>query len=214
MFKKLTSIVLGALMVSLMVTGLAFADEGAPTGANSPDHRPQRRGGGGGEITAIGTDNFTVTGPRGNAKTFYVDSATEFLGQETQSLTFTDLAVGQRAAVVAAREEGDKTIAIRVRVFPPRTDYKGFGTTDYKGFGTVDSVNATEQAFHFTSRRGKTWEFYVDEQTQYNDREGGTHTFNEVRTGGKVFVKAELRADGKWWATIIGFPPQNAAPQP
>ena len=204
MFKKLASIVMGVLIASITITGLAFADEGAPAaGADNANHHPHRRGGGG-QITALGADNFTVTGPRGNIRTFYVDTGTEFLGQDVQPLTFTDLEIGQRAAVVAAREEGDKTIAIWVRVFPPRTDYKGFGT--------IDSVDANEQAFDFTNRRGRAWEFYVDENTQYTDRQGGAHAFDELAVGDHIFVKAELREDGKWWATIIGFPVQN--PQP
>ena len=203
MFKKLTSIIPGVLMVSLMFTGLAWADEGAPTGADNPEHRPHRRGGGG-EITALGADHFTLTGPRGNTRTFYVEAVTEFLGEDVQPLTFADLEIGQRAVVAAAREDGDNLIAIWVRVFPPRTDYRGFGA--------VESVDAAEQAFSFTNRRGRAWEFYVDENTEYSDRDGSTYTFEDLQAGDKVFVKAERRADGKWWATRIGFQAEN--PQP
>lgn len=203
MFKKLTSLLFGTLMVSLMMTGLVFADDGTPTGTDSPEHHPHHRAGAG-EITALGADTFTLTGPRGNTKIFYVDAGTEFLGQDVQPLTFADLEIGQRAAVVAAREDGDKVVAIWVRVFPPRTGYKGFGT--------VDSVDPAEHAFHFTNRRGRAWEFYVDANTQYSDRDGGAHTFEELQAGRQVFVKAELREDGKWWATRIGFPATN--PQP
>lgn len=202
MFKKLTSIIIGVLIVSLMATGLVWADEGTPTATDSPEHRLQRRGG---EITALGANNFTLTGPRGNTQTFYVDSATEFHNQDGDPITFADLEVGERA-VVTARKDGDRLIATRVRVFPPRSHYKGFGT--------VDSVDAAEQAFTFTNRRGKTWEFYVDANTEYTDRDGGTHSFEDLQAGGHVFVKAELRADGKWWATLIGFPAQSVETQP
>lgn len=204
MFKKLMALLVGTVLVSLLVTGLAFAEEGAPAAsADSATHHLQRRAGAG-EITALGADSFTLTGPRGNTRTFYVDAATEFLGLEVQPLTFADLEIGQHAAVAAARQDGDKSIAMWVRVFPPRTAYKGFGT--------VASVDANEQAFDFTNRRGRAWEFYVDENTQYSDRDGGTHTFDELQAGAKVFVKAELREDGKWWATLIGFPVPNAQP--
>jgi hypothetical protein len=202
MFKKFTSIVIGVWMMALMVTGVAVADDGAPTGA---EHHPHRRGGGG-EITALGADNFTLTGPRGNTRTFYVDAVTEFLDQDVQPLAFTDLEIGQRAVVAAARADGDRTLAMWVRVFPPRLDYKGFGT--------VDSLDASEPAFEFTNRRGRTWEFYVDEATQYTDRDGGTHTFEELQPGDKVFVKAERRDDGQWWATQVSFRLQQPPPQP
>lgn len=204
MFKRLTSIVIGVWLMALTATGVALADDGAPAAsADNAQHRPHRRSGGG-EITALGADYFTLTGPRGNTRTFYVDAVTEFLGLDVQPLTFADLEIGQRAVVAAAREDGDHLIAIWVRVFPPRTDYKGFGA--------VDSVDTAEQAFHFTNRLGRAWEFYVDENTEYSDRDGGAHTFEELQAGDKIFVKAELRQDGKWWATHIGFPTEDSQP--
>lgn len=205
MFKKLTSIVLGVLLVSLMVPGLAWADDGAPAGAAGPEHRPHGRGGGG-EITALGADNFTVTGLRGNVRTFYVETDTEFLDRDAQPMSFADLEIGQRALVAAARADGDQTIALWVRVFPPRTHYRGVGT--------VTGVEAAEPAFTFTNPRGREWEFYVDADTQYRDRSGDTHTFEDLAVGTQLFVQAELRADGQWWATVLRFPAPKVESQP
>jgi hypothetical protein len=53
---------------------------------------------------------------------------------------------------------------------------------------------------------GQLREFYVDGNTQYTDRQGNTHSFDEIQPGLGLFVRAEQRSDGKWWATIVGFP--------
>jgi hypothetical protein len=76
----------------------------------------------------------------------------------------------------------------------------------------VNSVEAG--SFTFTGQHGHHWEFYVDENTQYTDRRGNTHSFDEVQPGARLLVKAELREDGKWWATTVGFPIQQTSPAP
>jgi hypothetical protein len=194
MFKRLTSILLGVLVLSSLLTGMAFAEDSAPTTTQVAQGRRM----GGGEITALGEDNFTVTGPRGNSKVIYVDSGTQFMDADGNLISFADVEIGERAFIAAARREGDRIVGVWVRIFP--------APTHYKGVGTVDSVDAGEQAFEFTNRRGQHWEFYTDANTQFTDRDGGTHAFDEIEAGARLFVKAELRADGQWWATVVGFP--------
>ncbi len=98
-----------------------------------------------------------------------------------------------------SKHDDGKWYAEIVRILPPRTHYKGVGV--------ANSVEADE--FAFTSRRGKAWEFYVDSATTFSDRQGNALTYADVKVGRRLFVKADLRADGKWWATEvrIGRPP-------
>jgi hypothetical protein len=69
--------------------------------------------------------------------------------------------------------------------------------------GVVSGVNADEQSFVFVNRRGRVWEFYTDSSTVYTSRGGGTPSFADIKVGTGMFVHAEKRADGKWWALEI-----------
>ena len=194
MHKKLFAIVAVVMVMSLALTSAAFADTGQPPqGGQNQDRAPRQRGG---EITAIGSDNFTLTGRNGESKIITVDANTQYLDKDGNALSFADLEVGQRAVIAAAKKDGETITAIWVRVFPK--------PTHYAGRGEVTSVDS--DSFTFTARNGKTWEFYVDSATLYTDRDGGSHSFADVQAGGKLLVNAVLREDGKWWATLVGFP--------
>lgn len=194
MFKKLSLILIGVVICSLALSGVALAQEDAPP-QEGKDHRR-----GGGEVTAIGTDNFTVRGPRGGEHIVYVDANTTFTDKDGKALSFSDLKVGDRVLGRVTRHDDGKLYAEAVRVLPPPTHYQGVG---------IVSV-VEEDEFTFTGLRGKVWEFYVDDNTEFTDRDGTEHSYSEVEVGSRVFVQAELRADGKWWATRVGFPPTNA----
>ena len=186
MLKKLFTILIGVVVGSLMLSGVAFADDGAPAA-----ERPARRGGG--EVTAIGADNFTLRNRRDLEFAVYVDDGTEFMDRDGNPLTFADLKVGDHVIGKGSRHADGKWYAEVVRIVPPRTHYKGVGV--------VTSAEADE--FAFTSRRGRAWEFYVDSATTFSDRQGNARTYADVTVGARLFVKAELRADGKWWATVV-----------
>lgn len=194
MHKKLFAIAAVVIVMSLVLTGAAFADTGQPPqGGQNSDRAPRQRGG---EITAIGSNSFTLTGRNGESKTITVDANTQYMDKDGNALSFSDLEVGQRAVIAAAKRDGETITAIWVRVFPKPTHYTGGG-----------KVTAVESnSFTFTARNGKTWEFYVDSATLYTDRDGGSHSFADMEVGGKMLVNAVLREDGKWWATLIGFP--------
>ena len=194
MFKKLSVIMLGVMLASLVLTSAAFADTGQPPqNSQNAERAPRQRGG---EITALGADNFTLTGRNGESKTIYVTSNTQYMDKDGNALTFSDLEVGQRVVIAAAKRDGEKITAQWVRVFPK--------PTHYTGRGEVTAVGSN--SFTFTTRQGKTSEVYVDSNTLYTDRDGGAHSFADVQVGGKLLVNAVLREDGKWWATLIGFP--------
>jgi hypothetical protein len=190
MLKKLFMVLVAVILSALALGSVAFAQEDAPP-VTSPD-LPRVRWGGG-EVIAIGEDNFTVQTRRGRERLIYVDANTQFVDKDGNLLTFGDLKVGDRVIGAGTRREDGKWDAEKVFVVPPRTHYKGAG---------VASV-VEDDEFVFTSRRGKVWEFYVDSATTFTDRQGNPLTYAEVKVGSFLFVQAELRDDGKWWATEV-----------
>ena len=157
--------------------------------------RPAGTRWGGGEITALGASSFTIHPPRGADKVVGVNEQTRYFDGDGQAITFADLQVGDRVmGAVKAAEDGTLTAAIVI----------DFGVrTEYRGAGVVSGVDADEQSFVFVNRRSRVWEFYTDSATVYTSRGGGTPTFAAIKVGTGLFVHAEKRADGKWWALEI-----------
>ena len=192
MFSKLKLVLLGLLAAVLAFGSVtaAFADEGMPPTATKIGTRW-----GGGQVTAVGSDNLTLHDRRGNDHVIYVDGASHFFNGQGDPARLADVQVGDRVVgVVEGRADG-KLYAKLVVIIPPQTHYKGVGV--------ISAVNADEKSFQFVSRLGKLWEFYVDDNTQITDRSGASLTFADLQAGQRAGVAAELRADGKWWATQI-----------
>ncbi len=192
MFSKMKVLLLGVLaaVFAFGSATAAFADEGTPPAANQIGTRW-----GGGEVTAIGTDNFSLHDRRGNDHVVYVDSGTHFFNSHGDPAVFGDVQVGDRlVGVVEGRSDGKLYAKLVVIVPPP---------SHYKGVGVISGLDSQEQSFQFVGRRGKLWDFYVDDGTQITDRAGTSLTFADLQAGQRAAVAAELRSDGKWWATHI-----------
>ena len=147
-----------------------------------------------GQISAIAADNFTLKGPLGGVHVVYVNDQTQYFNRDVQAGSFAALHVGDRvlgAAVVA----GGKATAKLVIDLGARTSYRGIGV--------ASAVNSVEQSFTFVNRRGVVWEFYTDASTKITDKQGAAKTFGDIQPGARMFVHAEKRADGKWWAVEI-----------
>jgi len=157
--------------------------------------RPAGTRWGGGEIVALGASSFTIHPPRGADKVIGVNDQTRYFDGGGQAITFADLQVGDRVmGAVKVGEDGTLTAVIVI----------DFGVrTEYRGVGVVSGVNADEQSFVFVNRRGRVWEFYTDSSTVYTSRGRGTPSFADIKVGMGMFVHAEKRADGKWWALEI-----------
>ncbi len=191
LFRKVRGLVLGALVLALALGGATavFAQgETPPAAAAEAEARW-----GGGEVTAIGADNFTVHGRAGRERVLYVDANTVFLNAAGRPAGFSDLTVGARVMGTGELHDDDLTYALLVIIFPPQTRYQGVGA--------VTGLEA--DAFHFVNRRGRVWEFYVDDTTQFTDRAGSVLTFADLAVETRAFVQAELRDDGKWWAMVV-----------
>ena len=201
MHKILGTVLIGLAALALVLSSApaAWADNGAPPAGDGARWR-----GCGGEVTALGPDNLTFRGRGGRERTVYVDGATTITDKDGRPLSFSAIKVGDRVFGAATRRGAGQWSAVILHVFPPRTEYKGKGV--------VTSVE--EAAFHFVNRHGRRWEFYVDDDTVFTTREGTVLSFADLKPGMRLFVQAERRADGQWWATEVRIGRMADAPTP
>ena len=191
LFHKVRGLVLGAVALALTLGGAtAVFAQGETPPAAAAEAGPRW---GGGEVTAIGADNFTVRGPHGRERVVFVDANTVFLNEAGRPASFSDLTLGARVMGSAEPHADGQTYALLVILFPPQTRYQGAGVV----------TGLEPDAFHFVNRRGRVWEFYVDDATQFTNRAGDALSFADLDVETRAFVQAELRADGKWWAVVV-----------
>lgn len=195
MLSKIKVVLVGALAAVLVLGAAAPAFAQAETQATSSAAAQARWAGG--QVTAVGADSFTAIGLRGKERVLAVTADTQFLTAEGQPSSLADLHVGDRVrGSLDVAEDGTLTALLVINLGPQ---------TEYRGVGLGGSVDDAEQSFVFTSRRGRVWEFYVDDATEITNRAGADLTFADIDTGDRLFVHAELRADGQWWALRVGL---------
>ncbi len=194
MLAKLKVGLVSALAAALMLGAAApaFAQTEAPATLAAAHSRWT-----GGQVTAVGADSFTAAGLRGNAHTVAVTAATQFLTETGQPSSLADLHVGDRVrGSLTVADDGTLTALLVINLGPQ---------TEYRGAGVASTVDDEEQSFAFTARRGRVWEFYVDDATEITNRAQADLTFADIDASDRLFVHAELRADGKWWALRVGL---------
>jgi hypothetical protein len=194
MFSKIKVAVVGVLLAAMTLGGgaVALAQGTTPPPATAAATGTQWAAG---HISAIAADNFTIQGPQGGSHVIFVNGQTLYFGRDAQAVQFSALQVGER--VLAAAKPGSDGNATAVLVID-------FGQqTDYKGVGVVSAVNSGERSFTFVNLRGKVWDFYTDSNTKFTDRQGNSLAFSDVQVGSRLFVHAEKRSGGKWWALDV-----------
>jgi hypothetical protein len=209
---KLTviSLVLGALAFGGFSVALAASTPAAPSHASSPAAQAALSAAAtpapsastvttgttwaAGQITAIATDNFTLKGPLGGVHIVYVNDQTVYYNRAGEASSFAALQVGDRVLGAANVADGKATAKLVIDLGV---------RTEYRGGGVATAVNSAEQSFSFVNRQGRLWEFYVDANTKITDKSGAAKTFADIQPGTRLFVHAEKRADGKWWAVDI-----------
>ncbi len=212
MFSKIKVAVVSVILVALAFGGfsVALAASSAPASAGTAT-TPSAPAATGvtwsiGVITALGADNFTVMGPAGGIHVVYVTSQTLYFNRSAQPSNFAALQVGDRVFGAANLGSDGKATALLVIDLGVRTNYQGIGV--------ASAVDSAGQSFTFVNRAGRVWEFYVDSSTKITDRQGNAKTFADIQVGTRLFVQAQKRADGKWWAVAIKIgktlPPMNA----
>ena len=185
------ALLLAGLVLALALAAVpsAFAQgEGPASATPAPGVRW-----GGGTVTAVGTDGFSVHTPRGRDHRVLVDGSTQFFNAQGRPAAYADLTVGARVGgSVEVRADG-QLYGLLIILFPPQTRYVGAGV--------VTALEA--DAIHFVNRRGRVWEFYVDDATVFTNRAGDALTFADLQVEDRAVVRAALREDGKWWALEV-----------
>jgi hypothetical protein len=147
-----------------------------------------------GQVSAIGTDNFTLNGPLGGLHVVYVNDQTLYFDSDAQAGSFAGMQVGDRVLGAATVVDGKATAKLVIDLG---------ARSQYRGNGVASAVNSSEQSFTFVNRRGVVWDLYVDSNTKITGKQGAALTFADIHSGTRLFVHAEKRADGKWWAVDI-----------
>jgi len=147
-----------------------------------------------GQVSAMAADNFTLTGPLGGVHVVYVNDQTQYFNRDAQPGSFAAIQVGDRVLGAATVADGKATARLVIDLG---------ARTEYRGGVVASAVNSAEQSFTFVNRRGVVWEFYVDANTKITGKQGAALTLAAIQPGTRMFVHAEKRADGKWWAVEI-----------
>lgn len=141
-----------------------------------------------GEVTATGSDTFTLETHNGETLTIFVDADTVFVG-EVQSLA--EMEPGMNAAV-ALKESDGALIAVTLGARFPVIRHAG----------EILSVEAS--SFTLETRQGETLTFAVDLNTQFFGRDGSALSLADLEAGMLAGVGARQMEDGSYLALRVG----------
>lgn len=200
MLKKISIAILSALLAAVTVSGIVSA-ESAWTGKFAPEQDPNHRRLIG-QVTAFGSDTFTVEALNGEIHTITVTAETTFKsragGEAGEDLTFNDLTVGGWVAVLNHEDSSGGFSARLVILLPDDFDPEDYNAK--RVLGQVTSVSAARGLFEMESRNGEYLTFTVDENTRFI---GGVEDLADLETGMKLGVLALEQEDGPWLAKAV-----------
>lgn len=138
-----------------------------------------------GPIENINGSSLTVSGT-----TFLTDQNTEFVDNNRNKITITDLKVGQIVSVKAVLQNGNKYYAVRIRT-------EDFWRSTITVEGSIDTLG-----INFIKVLGKA--FFIDAKTVILGKGTGLIPFSSLTVGLKVEIKAKAdSATGKLFAKLI-----------
>lgn len=143
-----------------------------------------------GAIEALGGSSITVKGV-----VFLTDQNTEFIDNNRNSISYSDLKVGQIITVKAVLQTGNQYYALRVKT-------KNFWRPTVIVEGTIENLTLNS-----ITVIGKT--FAVDSSTLIVGHGTGVITFASLTLGLKVEVKGSLTTSGVLTAKLIKVHPEN-----
>jgi len=178
MFKKIVLSLMAALLITVSISGAAFAAEEDPQGFVKAR----------GEVIDVNLSagKFKLEKSDGTVMTFFVDENTRFRGR-VESLE--DLQVGWKAGV-AAREsngegEGGKLLAVLVIAGDP-ADY-------IQVRGEITRVDPGAGTYQLQKPDGTEMTFLVNENTRYG---GQINSIDDLQVGWKAAVAAKKTSEG------------------
>ncbi len=182
-----------------------------------------------GQVTQLGTDQFTLTTRNGVERTFRYDDQTRFIDSARQPLSAADLAQDGWVAVVsapqgrvggllnrllrrgqaapAAGQAAGQSVLARIVVILPGD----FDPDQAQGArGLVTGVDPAAHQFTLVNRQGVKSTLTVDDQTKFT---GQAAALSDLEAGMGALVLAEKQPDGSLLAQQVraGFAPQRRA---
>jgi len=199
--KNVWIIALLALVMIFGIAGTAIAasDESPATHPGGPG-KGKRNPKGMGEVTSVGSDQFTIETRNGTEVTVLVDDDTRYFGDLE---SFNDIEVGLQVAVMGARE-GDQTISA-----------KAVGSGEFplgkRAGGEVTAVDS--DSLTIENRDGESLTFQVDGETLFFSRNDEIDSLSDIEVGDHARVHYEEASDGTLIAKSIaaGTPKEDGA---
>ncbi len=188
MSKKITLSIIVALVLTLLVSGIAFANEENP----NSEHKRGRRAYG--EVVSVGDETFTVQNPKGDEITFSIDANTNFRSPGEDEVTFADLEVGKKVAVAA----GEDSVAKLVILLPD--DFQPGDRFNVRKRGEITSVDVDAGTFSLQTPNGEELTFTVGENTIYK---GQLESLDEMQVGWEAGVAAKEQEDGTLLVALV-----------
>ncbi len=188
MSKKIVIPVVAALVLTLIagvvVSSNVLAQGAGPLGRLLRAHPLL------GQVTRIGTADFTVKTKDGTEQTFTVDDSTRYRSKDKAELSFADLKTGQWVAVVTGRGLGASNLARFVVTLP-----EGLDPTQFEGArGKVSAVNPAGSQFTIENQQGQKTVVTVNAETVYRGEAGSLADLQVGMQAG--VISKEMVGDG------------------
>ena len=188
MVGRLSKVLLGIVVLTLVRV--------APASAQSEDPRECR---GIGQVTAIGSADFSVETRRGGSYTVVVDDQTTFEDRQGNPGSFAELQVGGWVAGSCEREEDGLLHARRVVLLEGEPQ-----RPDVRAAGEITDVNTGAGTFSLHSRQGQDLTFAVNGDTLFRSRDGSVTGLADLEPGMAAVVAAVRQEDGSLMALGVG----------
>jgi hypothetical protein len=192
MVSKLSTAIVAVILLSMVTTGVVFADE------QTDQNRVRFIG----EITEIDLDSssFTLLSHSGRNLRFVVGEGTVFRSRDGSIQGLRDLSIGMKALVSAIRNPDGYLEAEMVT-----TSNANELPVINRSAGTITSVNSDEGSFVLESREGQLQEFAVGPRTRYRSRDGSIKSLADVEPGMQAIVASVAQEGQKPQALMIGI---------
>lgn len=192
MSKKFFIPIAVALILAMVIGGAAFAAE-----AQHPETVEIAGINGYGQITALGSSQFTVRNGKGE-HTIQVDANTRFLAPGGEARSFSDLKVGNWVIGRVNRDQKSQALVARQVILLP----DGFEPSkiNMKAAGRVTAVDLAAGTITIHTLKNGDKTFSVDANTVFL----GVKSLSDIHVGMGAAIGAQDQGNGKLLAVIVG----------
>lgn len=191
MLGKMSRALVLVLAISLVATGVAFAQEDTTEVRFSVA----------GEVTGVDLSNqfFTLRTRGGESLRVWVTERTYYRGRGTSVNGLEDIRPGMLAAASGLRGEDGKLIAYLV-VAGEKDDIL---PETIRVFGEITNIIPGQNTFTLKKRNGAEVTFLVNDRTRYRSRDGSVEDIHDLKKGMIALVVAVEQGDGILLARMV-----------